>query len=284
MANITAKLVKELRDKTGLGMMDCKKALTASDGDIDLAIDNLRKSSALKAAKKSERISSEGVAKFIINDSNNCGYLIEVNSETDFVARDSNFLSFVDDVLQFALNNQCDTVEQLQSDDSMQTKKEQLIQKLGENIAIRRLTKIAGETVAGYTHLNSKISVLVAMASSTVDICKDVAMHVAAFNPMVVDREQMDQNVIAKERQIFQAQAKESGKPANIIDKIVEGQVQKFLSENCLIDQSFVKDDKVKVKQFIGSGQILQFQRYSVGEGIEKKVVSFADEVAEQLK
>ena len=282
---ITASMVKELRDRTGLGMMECKKALNESDGNIETAIEELRKSSGMKAAKKAGRTAAEGVVAIKISDDKKVGVLLEVNSETDFVARDDNFLSFVQDVLNFIfINNDCD--ERLFKADVIETKREALVQKIGENISIRRAQIINGESIGGYVHGNNKIAALVSLSSGSELIAKDIAMHVAAINPQVVKPEDMSSEIIEKEKAIYIAQAKDSGKPDEIIKKMVDGRVRKFLSENSLTEQQFVKDPDVKVSKLLSkeSATINSFIRYEVGEGIEKDDVDFAAEVAAQVK
>ena len=282
---ITASMVKELRDRTGLGMMECKKALNESDGNIETAIEELRKSSGMKAAKKAGRTAAEGVVAIKISDDKKVGVLLEVNSETDFVARDDNFLSFVQDVLNFIfINNDCD--ERLFKADVIETKREALVQKIGENISIRRAQIINGENIGGYVHGNNKIAALVSLSSGSELIAKDIAMHVAAINPQVVKPEDMSSEIIEKEKAIYIAQAKDSGKPDEIIKKMVDGRVRKFLSENSLTEQQFVKDPDVKVSKLLSneSATINSFFRYEVGEGIEKDDVDFAAEVAAQVK
>ena len=282
---ITASMVKELRDRTGLGMMECKKALNESDGNIETAIEELRKSSGMKAAKKAGRTAAEGVVAIKISDDKKFGVLLEVNSETDFVARDDNFLSFVQDVLNFIfINNDCD--ESLFKADVIETKREALVQKIGENISIRRAQIINGENIGGYVHGNNKIAALVSLSSGSELIAKDIAMHVAAINPQVVKPEDMSSEIIEKEKAIYIAQAKDSGKPDEIIKKMVDGRVRKFLSENSLTEQQFVKDPDVKVSKLLSneSATINSFLRYEVGEGIEKDDVDFAAEVAAQVK
>ena len=282
---ITASMVKELRDRTGLGMMECKKALSESDGNIETAIEELRKSSGMKAAKKAGRTAAEGVVAIKISDDKKVGVLLEVNSETDFVARDDNFLSFVQDVLNFIfINNDCD--ESLFKADVIETKREALVQKIGENISIRRAQIINGENIGGYVHGNNKIAALVSLSSGSELIAKDIAMHVAAINPQVVKPEDMSSEIIEKEKAIYIAQAKDSGKPDEIIKKMVDGRVRKFLSENSLTEQQFVKDPDVKVSKLLSneSATINSFFRYEVGEGIEKDDVDFAAEVAAQVK
>jgi len=285
MAAVSAALVKELRDRTGLGMMECKKALAAANADIEVAIEELRKSSGMKAAKKAGRTAAEGVVAIKISDDKKVGVLLEVNSETDFVARDDNFLSFVQDVLNFIfINNDCD--ESLFKADVIETKREALVQKIGENISIRRAQIINGENIGGYVHGNNKIAALVSLSSGSELIAKDIAMHVAAINPQVVKPEDMSSEIIEKEKAIYIAQAKDSGKPDEIIKKMVDGRVRKFLSENSLTEQQFVKDPDVKVSKLLSkeSATINSFFRYEVGEGIEKDDVDFAAEVAAQVK
>ena len=288
MANISAQQVKLLREKTGLGMMDCKKALVEADGNIETAIDNLRKSSAMKAAKKQERVSAEGISQFKLNSDASAGYLVEVNSETDFVARDQSFIDFVNKVLAVAVSEDISELDTIANHRQIKQDRDYLVQKLGENIQIRRIEKLSGKLVGGYTHNNNKISAIVAIDggidSSSAEVAKDVAMHIAAFNPMVVSGDEMDPKLLEKEREIYTAQAKDSGKPEAIVQKMVAGRIKKYLSENSLIDQNFVKDDAITVKNYAGSNKIVAFKRFFVGEGIEKKVVDFAQEVAEQLK
>ena len=282
---ISASMVKELRDRTGLGMMECKKALTESEGNIETAIEELRKSSGMKAAKKAGRTAAEGVVAIKISEDKKVGILLEVNSETDFVARDDNFLSFVKDVLEFIFDNKnCD--ESLFKADLIETKREALVQKIGENISIRRAQIVHGENIGGYVHGNNKIAALVSLSSGSEIFAKDIAMHVAAVNPQVVKPEDMSSEIIEKEKSIYIAQAKDSGKPDEIIKKMVDGRVRKFLSENSLTEQQFVKDPDIKVSKLLSeeSATINSFIRYEVGEGIEKDDVDFAAEVAAQVK
>ena len=249
---ITASMVKELRDRTGLGMMECKKALNESDGNIETAIEELRKSSGMKAAKKAGRTAAEGVVAIKISDDKKVGVLLEVNSETDFVARDDNFLSFVQDVLDFIfINNDCD--ERLFKADVIETKREALVQKIGENISIRRAQIINGENIGGYVHGNNKIAALVSLSSGSELVAKDIAMHVAAVNPQVIKPEDMSSEIIEKEKTIYIAQARDSGKPDEIVKKMVDGRVRKFLSENSLTEQQFVKDPDIKVSKLLSN-------------------------------
>lgn len=282
---ITASMVKELRDRTGLGMMECKKALKGSNGDIELAIEELRKSSGMKAAKKAGRTAAEGVVSIKISDDKKFGVMIEVNSETDFAARDENFLSFVDDVIEFIFQNKSSD-ENILKGNLIEGKRQSLVQKIGENVSIRRAQIINGENIGGYTHGNNKIAVLISLSGGNNTIAKDIAMHIAAVNPQVIKASDMSIEILEKEKSIYSAQAKDSGKPDEIIKKMVDGRVKKFLSENSLVEQPFVKDPDVKISQLLKSEStdINSFFRYEVGEGIEKDEIDFAAEVAAQVK
>lgn len=282
---ISASMVKELRDRTGLGMMECKRALTEAGGDIEVAIEDLRKSSGMKAAKKAGRTAAEGTVAIKLADDNSVGVLLEVNSETDFVARDQNFLGFVGTVIDAVFETKNTDIESLMSG-ALETQREALVQKIGENISVRRATIVEGKNVDGYVHSNGKIAVLVNLTAGDSVLAKDVAMHVAAVNPQVAKPEDMDAALLEKERAIYVAQAEDSGKPAEIIEKMVEGRVRKFLAESSLVEQPFVKDPDLKVGQLLknSSSDITSFHRYEVGEGIEKEEVDFAAEVAAQVK
>ncbi|MBU2705778.1 elongation factor Ts [Zooshikella marina] len=283
MAAISAALVKELRERTGLGMMECKKALVESEGDIEKAIEELRKSGQAKAAKKAGRIAAEGVIAVKLADDNRYGVMIEVNSETDFVARDDNFLAFVQEIATKAFETKASSVEQLMAD-GMEERRQALVQKIGENISVRRVIAAEGEVVGSYVHANNRIGVLVALTGGNAEVAKDVAMHIAAVNPTVVSKEDMPAELIEKEREIYTAQAQDSGKPADIIEKMVVGRVNKFLAENSLVEQPFVKNPDIKVGQLVkeAGATVTGFTRYEVGEGIEKEEVDFAAEVAAQ--
>ncbi len=287
MSNVTAAMVKELRERTGLPMMECKKALVEADGDLELAIENLRKSSGMKAAKKSGRTAADGVAAIKTADDNSKAVMLEINSETDFVARDDNFLSFVDTLLEAAVNGTAATVEELMSAE-LESKREALVQKIGENISVRRLYRAAADNgvVGSYVHGNKRIAVVVELEGGDADLARDVAMHVAAMNSQFVSPADVSQDLIAKEREIYTVQAQDSGKPADIVAKMVEGRVRKFLAEVSLTEQAFVKDPDVKVGKLVeqAGARILRFQRFEVGEGIDKEQVDFASEVAAQLK
>tara|TARA_R110001592_G_scaffold83616_1_gene247583 strand:- start:24894 stop:25757 length:864 start_codon:yes stop_codon:yes gene_type:complete len=283
MAAFSASMVKDLRERTGLGMMECKKALVEADGDIEKAIDDLRKSSGMKAAKKAGRIAAEGVVAAKVADDNSYGVMVEINSETDFVARDEGFLAFVGQVLDKAFaEKQTDTAALAAS---MEDARQALVQKIGENINIRRVEVVEAPVVGTYVHSNNRISVLVALSGGESGVAKDVAMHVAAVNPQVVKPEDMPEEVVAKEKEIFVAQARESGKPEEIIEKMISGRINKFLSESSLVNQPFIKDPEIKVGKLAkdAGAEIQSFTRFEVGEGIEKEEVDFAAEVAAQV-
>lgn len=283
MAAFSASMVKELRERTGLGMMECKKALVEADGDIDKAIDDLRKSSGMKAAKKAGRIAAEGIVAIKVADDNSYGVMVEVNSETDFVARDDGFLGFVNQVVEKAFSEKQTDVAALAA--SMEDTRQALVQKIGENINVRRVELIEAPVVGAYVHSNNRIAVLVSLTAGDAGVAKDVAMHVAAVNPQVVKPEDMPEEVVAKEKEIFVAQARESGKPEEIIEKMISGRINKFLSESSLVNQPFVKDPEIKVGKLVkdAGGDIQSFTRFEVGEGIEKEEVDFAAEVAAQV-
>ncbi|MFB2538833.1 MULTISPECIES: translation elongation factor Ts [unclassified Acinetobacter] len=284
MSQITAQMVKELRDRTGLAMMECKKALTEANGDIELAIDNLRKSGQAKAAKKAGNIAADG-AITIVQDGNKA-VLVEVNCQTDFVAKDENFANFSKKVAEIILasgETDAEKVATLQYDDAQTVEEARiaLVQKIGENIQVRRAKIVAGENLAVYKH-GLKIGVVVSYTGDA-ETGKGVAMHVAAFNPVAVTAEQVPADLVAKEKEIAEAKAAESGKPANIIEKMVQGSVDKYLNEVALDRQMYVIDNDKKVADVLKSTStnIVEFVRFEVGEGIEKKAeMSFADEVA----
>ena len=284
---MSAALVKELRERTGLGLLECKRALAAAGGDVDLAIEELRKSSGMKAAKKAGRTAADGVVITRIADDGSYGVVVEVNSETDFVARDENFLGFVNKVCDAAFSARQTDVAALM-EGQLEADREALVQKIGENINVRRVNLItAGAGVVGaYVHGNNRIAVLVELKGGDQDLAKDVAMHVAAVNPQVVSPDDMPAEVLAKEKEIYTAQAQESGKPAEIIEKMIGGRIKKFLAENSLVEQAFVKDPDLTVGKLVaGSGaEVASFVRFEVGEGIEVEKVDFVDEVAAQLK
>ncbi len=281
--NISAKDVKDLREKTGLGMMECKKALEEAGGNSDLAITNLRKNSALKAEKKSSRTAVEGVILSDTSDSSN-SILIEINCETDFVAKDANFLAFTEEVLGTCLNSPDVSLEKLLTD-SLEEKRQNLVQKIGENIVIRRKFNVSSPFVYSYIHGNKKIGVLVSLKQENEELGKDLAMHVAASNPLAISPEEISEEIINKEKEIIEAQVSDADKPQEIIEKMTSGRLKKFLSEVSLIDQPFVKDPSLNVSQLLknNDNSVLSFIRYEVGEGIEVEKKDFAEEVQAQL-
>ncbi|HBO13723.1 MAG TPA: elongation factor Ts [Halieaceae bacterium] len=283
---MSAALVKELRERTGLGLLECKKALAAADGDIEKAIEELRKSSGMKAAKKAGRTAADGVVAARVAEDGSYGVLVEVNSETDFVARDGSFLGFVDSVLEKAFSERQEDVAALMAGELEQAR-EGLVQKIGENISVRRVAvqEASDGVVGSYVHGNNRIAVLVQLKGGDQDLARDVAMHVAAVNPQVVSPDDMPEELVAKEKEIYTAQALESGKPAEIVEKMIGGRIKKFLAENSLVEQPFVKDPDTKVGKLVSAAgaSVAGFCRFEVGEGIEKESVDFAAEVAAQL-
>jgi elongation factor Ts len=279
---ITASLVKELRERTGLGMMECKKALVETDGDIEAAIDNLRKASGLKAAKKAGRTAAEGVIVTRTADDNSVVMLLEINSETDFVARDENFLNFANKVADTAFEKKEADVAALMAD-GLEAEREALVQKIGENISVRRIEFVGGEgkTVEAYVH-GGRIAAAVELTGGNAELAKDIAMHVAAINPQFVSPEGIPADVLEREKEVVRAQSEGSGKPAEIIEKMMVGRINKFKAEISLTEQPFVKDADIKVGALAKkeSAEIVGFTRFEVGEGIEKEEVDFAAEVA----
>ena len=285
MTAIKASQVKDLRERTGLGMMECKNALVEAGGDIEKAIEDLRKSSGMKAAKKAGRTAADGMVMLKVAEDSSYGVVVEVNSETDFVARDDSFQAFVSAVVDKAFDNKIGDISDLM-DAEMESTRQALVQKIGENISVRRVELVEAGVVGGYVHSNNRIAVLVALEGGNNDVAKDVAMHVAALNPQVAKPEEMPAEVVAKEKEIYVAQAQESGKPDEIIEKMVTGRVKKFLAESSLVEQAFVKDPDIKVGKLLqeAGADINGFTRYEVGEGIEVEEEDFAAEVAAQMK
>lgn len=283
MAKITAAQVKELRDRTGLAMMECKKALEEANGDIDLAIDNLRKTSGLKAASKAGRIAAEGIILTKVADDNSYGVMLEVNSETDFVAKDDNFLGFANQVLQAVFASKQTDIATLMAGE-LEAAREALVQKIGENIGVRRAAILEGELIGAYEH-NGKMAALTQLTGANEEVAKDVALHVAAMNPRVCNPEDMPEEVLEKEKEIILAQPDMAGKPAEIAEKMVGGRIKRFLAENSLSEQPFVKDGDTTVGKFVqqAGGKLVGFIRFEVGEGIERKEEDFAAEVAAQV-
>lgn len=286
---ITAAMVKELRERTGLGMMDCKKALTAADGDMERAIDDLRKSSALKAAKKAGRTAAEGLLGMKLADDGAQGTLVEVNIETDFAAKNEDFIAFVDEVLLAAFEAGHDDVAKLLQG-PLGAKREALVQGIGENITVRRIASLTGApgSVSGYLHSDNRKGALVALTTPADELGRDIAMHITGIDPapLVVRGSEVPEATVAAERAVFVAQAAESGKPPEIVEKMVEGRVKKFLAEVSLLDQPFVKDPNQKVGGLLkAAGSDCQaFLRYVVGDGIAKDETDFASEVAAQIE
>ncbi|UTL74382.1 translation elongation factor Ts [Bacillus halotolerans] len=290
---ITAQQVKELRQKTGAGMMDCKKALTETDGDMDKAIDLLREKGIAKAAKKADRIAAEGST--LIKTDGNKGVILEVNSETDFVAKNEGFVELLNTLADHLLANTPADVEEAmgQKMDNGSTVEEYItsaVAKIGEKITLRRfavLTKDDGSAFGAYLHMGGRIGVLTVLNGTTdEETAKDIAMHVAAVNPRYISRDQVSEEETDHERQILTQQALQEGKPENIVAKMVEGRLNKFFEEICLLDQAFVKNPDEKVKQVVAAknATVETFVRYEVGEGIEKRQENFAEEVMNQVK
>lgn len=278
---VSASLVKELRERTGLGMMECKKALKEVDGDINQAIENLRKASGLKAEKKAGRTAADGVVAVKVADDNSYAVVVEVNTETDFAARDEGFLAFVKTVVEKAFAEKASDVEALALEDTRQA----LVQKIGENIGIRRVETVEGGLVGAYVHANNRIAVITQLEGGNAETAKDISMHVAAVNPQVVKPEDMPADVVAKEEDIIKAQPDMEGKPAEIVEKMMGGRIKKFLKENSLTEQSFVKnpDQTVGALAKDAGATITNFVRFEVGEGIEVEEADFAAEVAAQV-
>jgi elongation factor Ts len=291
---ITASLVKELRERTGAGMMECKKALVEADGDLDAAIEAMRKSGQAKAAKKAGRIAADGTVELRLGEDRRRGVMVEINSETDFVAKDDNFGTFAAAVADCALASDVGDVETLLNqplrageDTSVDAARQALISKLGENIQVRRLVRFddcQGE-LHSYRH-GTRIGVVVEIIGGNDELGKDIAMHIAASNPMCVSADDVPTEALEKEREIFRAQALESGKPPQIVDKITEGRMRKYLEEVTLHGQAFVKDPDQSVAKLLSQAgaSVVRFARLEVGEGIEKKTENFAEEVAAQAR
>ncbi|MCF6768489.1 translation elongation factor Ts [Thiotrichales bacterium 19S11-10] len=292
MMAITAQMVKELRQRTGAGMMECKKALTETNGDMEKAVEMMRKAGQAKADKKASRVAAEGIIVIHASSDNKEAAMVEVNCETDFVARDENFTQFANNVAQAVLVSKETDIEKIASlklvtGEDIETARKNLISKIGENISVRRAKFIeSSEGVVGsYSH-SGRIGVVVSLSGGDETLAKDVAMHVAASNPSVVNPTDVSQELVEKEKEIFSAQAKDSGKPEAIIEKMVEGRVRKFLDEVSLTGQPFVKDPNQKVGALLKSKQatVENFVRFAVGEGIEKEESNFAEEVMSQVR
>ena len=283
---MSAALVKELRERTGLGLLECKKALAAAGGDVEVAIEELRKASGMKAAKKAGRTAADGVVAIRVAEGGASAVIGEVNSETDFVARDDNFLAFVDAVMDRAEELKTDDITAVAGGD-VENARQALVQKIGENISVRRIAALEADNgvIGGYVHGNNRIAVLVQLEGGTEELAKDVAMHVAAVNPAVVSPSDMPEELLQKEREIYTAQAADSGKPPEIVEKMIEGRIGKYLKENSLTEQPFVRDPDTSVGKLVkaAGASVVGFTRFEVGEGIEVEKVDFAAEVAAQL-
>ncbi|WP_314091532.1 translation elongation factor Ts [Gemella haemolysans] len=291
MAQITASLVKELRERTGAGMMDCKKALTQTDGDIDAAIDYLRENGIAKAAKKADRIAAEGLS--YIEVKGNKAVILEINSETDFVAKNEKFVALVKNVAEAILAAEPATLEEALQVKAQGGTVEAVINEgiatIGEKLSLRRfevVTKSDADAFGAYSHMGGRIGVLTLVEGSTdEEAAKDVAMHIAALAPKYLDESEVPADVLEHEKKVLTEQALNEGKPANIVEKMIVGRINKFLEEITVVNQKFVKDDSFTVEKFLASkgGKLAKFVRYEVGEGIEKKEDNFAEEVMSQV-
>lgn len=291
---VTAALVKELREKTGAGMMDCKKVLTETDGDLEKATELLRERGIAKAAKKSGRIAAEGLVEAYISEDGKIGAIVEVNSETDFVGKNEEFRSFVMDIAKQVVNKNPKSVEELLNQmaefEEGKTVQEALVGKIatiGENINIRRFERFESKgLVEKYIHGDGKIAVLVNMEKGDKEVAKDICMQIAASKPEYLNEQSVPLERVEKEKEILKVQTMNEGKPEAIAEKIVQGRIGKFFSEICLVDQAFVKDPNIKVSQLLSqkNAEIIEFARFEKGEGIEKKEENFAEEVMNQLK
>lgn len=289
---VTAKMVKELREKTGAGMMDCKKALTENDGDMEKAIDWLRQKGMAQAAKKADRIAAEGLTAIEIDG--NSAVIAEVNAETDFVAKNENFKTLLNDIVKFLLAKKPSSVEaalaeKMNDEQTLEAFLNDAIAKIGEKISLRRFTVIEksdNEVFGAYLHMGGKIAVLNVIDGSDEETAKDIAMHIAAVNPKYVDRNDVPEEEVEREKEVLKQQALNEGKPENIVEKMVTGRLNKYFEEICLLDQPFVKDSDQKVSKYLKSkgGTISTFIRYEVGEGIERREENFAEEVMSQMK
>ena len=285
MTEISASLVKELRERTGMGMMDCKQALLETNGDIAQAIEELRKSSGIKASKKAGRSAADGILQ--IQLVNSIGFMVEINCETDFVAKDGSFVEFSEEVIKTFSSGEYLELDQLMEGD-LSDKREKLVQKLGENIVVRRvfISDDSADHTGIYLHSNKKIACIVCLKGGNEEVAKDIAMHIAATDPLAITPQDIPEETVKKEKEIFEAQSADSGKPEEIIVKMVEGKVKKFLSEVSLTEQDFVKDPGLKIKSLLDKNQaeVIQFKRFEVGEGIEIEETDFAAEVMSQIE
>ena len=283
--SISASQVKELREMSGVGMMECKKALVESNGDLQKALDLLRANSSLKAEKKASRVAADGAVK--VAETSSYVSLVEINSETDFAAKDSQFKDFISSVADYLASTHIDSIDEL--NEVFDSQRQTLIQSIGENIQLRRLSTFNvpdGGSIGSYIHSDGRLAALVSLNVNNQDLAKDLAMHVSATNPSCLTSDDMDSEILAREKAIYVAQAEESGKDAAIMEKMVEGKVKRFVSEVTLVSQAFVKNPDQSIQQLLddNNASIINFVRFKVGEGIEVEVKDFAAEVAEQLK
>jgi len=290
---INASMVKELRERTGAGMMECKKTLVETSGDLEAAIDLMRTRGQAKAAKRASKIAAEGRITVAVTSDQRRAVMVETNCETDFVARDTGFVAFSDQVTQTALSRNVTDVSALMQqsvDDnsgaSIEKVREELVAKIGENIQVRRVAELADSAFVGHYLHGERIGVLVALDKPNAGLARDIAMHIAAMKPMALHPEDVSADVLEREKQIFIEQARQSGKPDNIIEKMIDGRVRKFLEEVCLLGQAFVKNPDQSIAQLLKehATKVTAFVRFEVGEGIEKEVVDFAEEVKSQVQ
>lgn len=290
---VTAKMVKELREKTGAGMMDCKKALEETNGDIEKAIDHLRETGVAQAAKKADRIAAEGST--FIETSGNTAVLLEVNCETDFVTKNEQFKTLLSDLGKHIISQKPENVEKALAQpfngegETVEAYINSVVATIGEKISLRRFTiveKSDADAFGSYLHMGGRIGVLALLENSDDDTAKDVAMHVAAVNPRYISREDVNEDEVDREKEVLKSQALNEGKPEKIVERMVEGRLGKFFEEICLLEQDFVKDPDKKVKKFVeeNNATVNLFIRYEVGEGLEKREENFADEVMSQIK
>ncbi len=286
----TANDVKTLRERTGAGMMECKKALETTQGDMEKAIDWLRENGTIKAAKKAGRIAAEGLTRIVENDK--AVAMIEVNSETDFVAKNKDFQEAVDKIAQTILENEVTTMEEANElkvgEETIAQLMTNLVAKIGEKLSFRRFARIEkkeGEVVGTYTHMGGRIGVIIVLNGGNVETAKDVAMHAAAMRPSYLTRNDVDKDVLERESNVIKEQAIKEGKPAEIAEKMVQGRINKFYKEICLLEQPFVKNDELTVEAYVknNGGSVVSMTRFEVGEGIEKKQENFAEEVMSQI-
>ena len=281
---IKASQVKELRELSGVGMMECKKALVEAEGDIDKALDLLRSNSALKAEKKSARVAADGVVKLYISES--YATMVEINSETDFAAKDNSFIEFTQDIEARLADKKYLDIEDLKND--VEEDRQKLVQSIGENIQVRRLVTQEFETsknIGTYLHSDNKLAAMVLLKEQNEDLGKDIAMHISALAPISINQDGVDKDVLDRETNIFESQARESGKDENIMQKMIEGKVKRFLKEVTLLSQDFIKDPDISISKLLenSNNEVISFERFKVGEGIKVSSKDFADEVAEQL-